>query len=199
MSRGNLYVISGPSGVGKSTVVRTIMEQDDHIRFSVSMTTRAKRPAEVHGESYFFVTHQAFEQAIANGELLEYTEYVGNYYGTPEPAIDAMLEQGIDVLMDIEPVGALNVQKKRPDAVLIFMAAPSFSDIESRLYGRGDTPEDKIKSRLERARWEYQQAVHYDYIVVNDSIAVASGEIQAIMLAEKCKTNQRTGYLKEDI
>ncbi len=195
---GKLYVISGPSGVGKSTAISAVMKEYPTLKFSVSVTTRPMRPGEVDGESYYFINHEKFHEMLDQGKLLEYTEYVGNYYGTPEDRINEMLEAGIDVLMDIEPNGALQVRARRPDATLIFMAAPSFGEIERRLYGRGDTPPDKIKSRLERARWEYSQASHYDYIVINENVDVASSEIKAILLAEQCKSQFRLDYLEED-
>ena len=198
MTTGKLYVRSGPSGVGKSTAVREVMRRHPSLRFSVSVTTREMRPGEVDGESYYFISRRRFQEMLENDELLEHAEYVGNCYGTPEKPIDRMLEQGIDVLLDIEPCGALQVHKRRPDATLIFMAAPSFAEIERRLRGRGDTQPDKIEARLARARWEYQQAVKYDYIVVNDDVDHAAAEIEAIMLAEKCRASLRLDYLKED-
>ena len=198
MIRGKLYVLSGPSGVGKSTAVHEVMRRHPTLKFSVSVTTREIRPGEVEGESYYFISRQKFQEMLDNDELLEHAEYVGNCYGTPEEPINRMLEQGIDVLLDIEPCGALQVQKRRPDATLIFMAAPSFAEIERRLRGRGDTPPDKLLGRLERARGEYQQAEKYDYIVVNDDVGHAAAEIEAIMLAEKCRTKLRLNYLKEE-
>ena len=198
MSKGGLYVLSGPSGVGKSTVVREVMRRHPALRFSVSATTRPIRPGEVDGKSYWFVTREKFLDMMEKGELLEHAEYVGNLYGTPEKPIDDMMEQGIDVLLDVEPTGALNVRKRRPDATLIFMAAPEFSVIGERLRKRGDTPPDKILQRIERARWEYAQAKKYDYIVVNDDVQRAAAEVEAIMLAEKCRTNLRLNYLKEE-
>ena len=196
---GKLYVRSGPSGVGKSTAVHEVMRRHPTLRFSVSVTTREMRPGEVEGESYYFISRAQFQELLEQDELLEHAEYVGNCYGTPEKPINQMLEQGIDVLLDIEPCGALQVQKRRPDATLIFMAAPSFSEIERRLRGRGDTSPDKITARLARARWEYQQAEKYDYIVVNDDVDHAAREIEAIMLAEKCRTSERLDYLKEEL
>lgn len=198
MTKGKLYVLSGPSGVGKSTAVKEVMRRHPSLQFSVSVTTREMRPGEVEGVSYYFITKARFEQMLADNALLEHTEYVDNYYGTPEAPINRLLSEGVDILLDIEPWGALQVQKRRPDATLIFMAAPSFSEIERRLTGRGDTPPDKIRSRLDRARWEYEQAEKYDYIVVNDDVCHASAEIEAIMLAEKCRTHLRINYLKED-
>lgn len=198
MTNGRLFVLSGPSGVGKSTVVQEVMRRHPNLRFSVSVTTREKRPNEVDGENYYFVTREQFQQMLDRGELLEHAEYVDNCYGTPEGPIQQQLEQGFDILLDVEPCGAMQVRSNREDAVLIFMAAPSFAEIERRLRGRGDTPDDKIAGRLERARWEYAQASQYDYIVINDHVQHAANEIQAIMEAEKCRAQLRLDYLKED-
>lgn len=195
---GKLIVISGPSGVGKSTVVSGVMAQCDTLQFSVSATTRPMRPGEVDGKNYYFVDHATFQAMIREEKLLEYAQYVGNYYGTPEAPLNEALAQGKDVLLDIEVQGALRVKARRPDAVLIFMLAPSFADIEKRLYGRGDTAPALVEERLNRARWEYTQATNYDYLVVNDNVDKAVSEILAILTAEKCKTAERLSYLKED-
>ena len=196
---GKLIVISGPSGVGKSTVIKQVMEQYPNLKFSISATTRPQRPTEVHGVNYYFTDRESFEHMIQEEKLLEYTEYVGNYYGTPEEPVDQCLAEGFDILLDVEPVGALNVKRRRPDAVLIFMLAPSFSVLEKRLTGRGDTAPELVRNRLERARWEYTQAEKYDYLVVNDDVNKAVGEICSILTAEKCKTKERNHYLlKED-
>ena len=195
---GKLIVISGPSGVGKSTVVSGVMAQCDTLQFSVSATTRPMRPGEVDGKNYYFVDHATFQAMIREEKLLEYAQYVGNYYGTPEAPLNEALAQGKDVLLDIEVQGALRVKARRPDAVLIFMLAPSFADIEKRLYGRGDTAPALGEEPLNRARWEYTQAPNYDYLVVNDNVDKAVSEILAILTAEKCKTAERLTYLKED-
>ncbi len=192
---GKLIVISGPSGVGKSTVVKQVMTQCPNLHFSVSATTRAIRPGEVDGVNYYFVDKDKFRQMIAQKELLEYTEYVGNYYGTPEAQLDAALSEGKDILLDIEVEGALNVKRRRSDAILIFMMAPSFEDIAQRLSGRGDTDEDVVQERLAHARWEYTQAHQYDYLVVNDNVEHAAAEIMAIMTAEKCTVTSRKHLL----
>ncbi len=195
---GKLFVISGPSGVGKSTVVKEVMRRSENLKFSISATTRPQRPGEIDGKNYFFMTRCEFEQMIAEEKLLEYTEYVGNYYGTPESQVDSALAQNSDILLDVEVNGALNVKRRRPDAVLIFMLAPSFSEIEKRLNGRGDTAPELIKKRLDQARWEYTMADQYDYLVVNDNVNKAVEEILSIMTAEKCKTKERVHFLKED-
>lgn len=196
---GKLIVISGPSGVGKSTVLKRVMEQCPNLRFSVSATTRPIRPNETDGVNYYFVSREQFQDMIVKQELVEYTEYVGNFYGTPEKQLNKMLEDGYDILLDIEVQGAMNVKARRSDAVLIFMLAPSLSVIEHRLTNRGDTPEDVIKCRLERARWEYTMAPNYDYLVVNEEVDRAVSEIVSILTAEKSRTKERLEYLKEVI
>jgi len=167
MSKGKLFVISGASGVGKSTVLGLVMAQRKDLAFSVSATTRPPRRDEVDGVHYYFITKEEFEAMIARDAFLEYDNHNKNYYGTPTEQLEEKMRRG-HVLLDIEPVGAKNVREKRPDVTLIFIAPPSMEELERRLRGRGDTPEDQILIRLERAKWEMEQRFWYDHVVVND-------------------------------
>lgn len=197
--KGKLFVVSGPSGVGKNTILNRVVASREDVQYSVSATSRAMRPGEVDGKSYYFVSREQFEQMRDKGELLEYAEYVGNYYGTPLRPIEALTQSGVDVVMDIDVVGALKIRQRVENAVLVFVAAPSFDAIRQRLITRGDVPPDVMESRLERAKWEYAQAGQYDYIIVNDSVEQATQELLAIMMAEKCKTMERIHVIKEEL
>ena len=180
MSKGKLFVISGASGVGKSTVLGRVMTAIDDLRFSVSATTRKPRPGEVEGESYYFVTKEQFRQMIEENAFLEYDAHMDNYYGTPEAQLEEKLETG-SVILDIEPNGAFAVRAKRPDAVLIFIAPPSMEVLEQRLRGRGDTSDAQMQLRLERAQWEMEQRLKYDYVVVNEQVEVCANTILEII------------------
>ena len=183
MSKGKLFIISGASGVGKSTVLSRVMAARDDLRFSVSATTRAPRPGEVDGESYYFVTKEKFQDMIDHEEFVEYDAHMNNFYGTPEAQLNEKLETG-SVILDIEPNGAFMVRNRRPDATLIFIAPPSMEELLRRLVGRGDTPPDQVKVRQDRAQWEMDQSVHYDYVVVNNQVDTCVDEILKI-IAEK--------------
>lgn len=195
--KGRLFVLSGPSGAGKSTVINRVIAGRDDLQFSVSATTRAPRKGEVDGVNYHFTDRAHFEQMIENGELLEYVEYVDSYYGTPIKPILQSLEKGVNILLDIEVIGAGNVRKAMPDAVMIFLAPPSMEELERRLRGRADVPEEKIISRLERAKMECQEIPNYDYLVINDNVDDAVNELSAIILAEQCRTSNRLHVLGE--
>ena len=187
MSQGKLFIISGASGVGKSTVLSKVMAARKDLQFSVSATTRPPRPGEVDGKNYYFVSTEIFEEMIRQNAFLEYDNHNATLYGTPIAQLEDKLKSG-SVILDIEPVGAFNVRAKRPDATLIFIAAPSGEILEKRLRGRGDTSEDQIRMRLERARWEMEQSDRYDYVVVNDQVEACADKILKI-IAEKTGKN----------
>ena len=186
MSKGKLFVISGASGVGKSTVLKRVMELRDDLRFSVSATTRDPRPGETDGVEYYFVTHEEFQDMIARDEFIEYDAHMGNYYGTPVSQMEEKLLKG-SVILDIEPVGAINVQAKRSDAVLIFIAPPSMEELEQRLRGRGDTSEEQMRIRLERANWEMEQSKRYNYVVTNEQVETCAEQILHIIAEQADK------------
>ena len=180
MTNGKLFVISGASGVGKSTVLSKVMEARKDLTFSVSATTRSPRPGETEGVSYYFVSKEKFLDMIVKGEFLEYDDHMDNYYGTPKAQLDEKLERG-HVLLDIEPNGAFAVKHARPDAQLIFIAPPSLEELEKRLRSRGDTSEEQIAKRLGRSQWEMEQGKKYDHYVVNDQVEACAEEILKII------------------
>ena len=180
MSKGKLVVISGASGVGKGTVLGIMMKKREDLKFSVSATTRAPRPSEMDGVHYYFVTKEQFEEMIATGQMLEYSAHAANYYGTPRAQAEEKMQTG-SVLLDIEPNGAGQVKKAAPDAVLVFIMPPSMEELERRLRGRGDTSDEQIAMRLERAVWEMEQRHWYDHVVVNDDAERCAEEILNII------------------
>lgn len=180
--KGLLIVLSGPAGCGKGTVVKEIMNDPElKLSYSVSMTTRAPRPGEVDGQNYFFVSKEEFEKAKADGELLESAEYVGNYYGTPVKSVEALREQGRNVLLEIEVQGAEQVRKARPDALTIFLVPPSLEELERRLRGRKTEAEEIIQQRMAKAEMELEQASEYKYVVCNDDVDLAAEIIKVII------------------
>lgn len=180
MSKGKLVVISGTSGVGKGTVLGIMMQKDKNLSFSVSATTRPPRPGEEDGVHYYFITKEKFEDMIGRGQFLEYDAHMANYYGTPRAQAEEKMERG-SVLLDIDPNGAKQVKAAAPEAVLVFITPPSMEELERRLRGRGDTPEEQIKLRLERAVWELEQKEWYDHVVVNDDAERCAEEILKII------------------
>lgn len=180
MSKGKLIVISGASGVGKGTVLGIMMKKRPDLSFSVSATTRPPRPGEQEGVHYYFVTKERFEEMIARGEFLEYDAHAANYYGTPRAQAEEKMSRG-PVLLDIEPNGAKQVKEAAPEAMLVFIMPPSMEELEKRLRGRGDTPEDQIRMRMARAVWEMEQRFWYDHVVVNDDPERCADEILTLI------------------
>ena len=187
MKKGLLIVISGPAGSGKGTVNARLLESEA-FAYSVSATTRAPREGEVDGKNYHFISTWEFERRIREGEMLEYTNYCGNYYGTPLKEAEEVLESGKNLILEIEVEGALNVKRLYPEAVLIMLLPPSFAVQEARLRGRGTETEEKIRARLSRTREELPEIYHYDYVVYNKDggVEACADDIRSIVRAEQC-------------
>ncbi len=180
MSSGHLFVISGASGVGKSTILKQVMAARPQLQFSVSATSRAPREGETDGVQYFFVSEDAFRQMIEQGAFVEYDYHMGNFYGTLKSEIVKKTKQG-NMILDVEPVGAMHVKEIFPNATLIYIAPPSLEVLQKRLRDRNDTSEDQIKIRSERAAWEDSQKDKYDYIVINDVLEEAVAQVLRII------------------
>jgi guanylate kinase len=186
--KGLLIVLSGPSGVGKGTVRKEIFSQPDTaFEYSISMTTRKPREGEVHGVDYFFKSREEFEELITQGKLLEYAEYVGNYYGTPVDYVRETLDTGKDVFLEIEVKGASQVREKFPEGLFIFLMPPSLTELKNRIVTRGTETEDLINNRMLTAREEIEMMHLYDYVVENDRVELATDRIKAIVTAEHCR------------
>ena len=191
MSKGILYVISGPSGTGKGTICAELIEKRE-IHLSVSTTSRDQRAGEVAGVTYNYTTPENFKKMADNGELLEWAMYNGNYYGTPKAQIEQMLEDGKDVLLEIEPQGALKVKDALPETVLIFIIPPSMEVLRNRLETRGRESAEEINDRINSAKWEFMQAAKYNYIIENDDLCECVNEVSSVM--DKCKEERRKVY-----
>jgi guanylate kinase len=196
--RGLLVVISGPSGVGKGTVRRALFQMKNHdLVYSVSMTTRPKRPGEVDGEDYYFVSRETFEKRIKDNKFLEWAEFVGNYYGTPRDKVEEQLDRGKEVVLEIEVDGALQVREQMKDAVFIFIVPPGKEALYNRLKKRGTEDIEIVNARMKKAESEFMLAHKYDYIVVNDEVTNAADRIMAIIRAEHAKTERTIhNYMK---
>lgn len=185
MSCGKIVIISGPSGVGKGTIVKALLAKYPNLTLSVSATTRAPREGEEHGREYYFISKSDFEERIEKGEMLEYARYVDNYYGTPADAVENRLAEGKGVILEIEVQGARQVMNKRPDAVSIFILPPDKQALIDRLHGRGTEPEEVIQKRVAMALSELDAASDYRYNVVNDQLEQAIDEVVAILQQEQ--------------
>lgn len=198
VERGLLIVLSGPSGVGKGTVRKAIFDSEaNDFQYSISMTTRKKRIGEVEGVDYYFREHEEFEQLIASGEMLEYAEYVGNYYGTPLSYVQKTLDQGKDVFLEIEVQGAQQVKEKVPDGVFIFLTPPDLAELRSRITGRGTDAPDVIDERMRIAREEIEMMALYDYAVVNDEVPLAVKRIKEIIASEHFRVERVIGKYRK--
>lgn len=197
MSKGSLFIVSGPSGCGKGTILAEVLK-DDRFYYSISATTRAPRPGETDGVNYHFLTKEKFEELIANDGMLEYASYCDNYYGTPLKPVEDMLNEGKHVILEIEVQGALNVMKKRPDAVSVFILPPSMKELRRRLNKRGTETEEVIEKRLSQAEREIKMASQYDYVMINGELELAVNDLLSIIRAQELKKD-KSGYLIDEV
>ncbi|UOQ93168.1 guanylate kinase [Halobacillus shinanisalinarum] len=195
--KGILFILSGPSGVGKGTVRKALFEQSTELRYSISMTTRDPREGEVDGIDYFFKSRAEFEKLINDRQLIEHAEYVGNYYGTPKQYVEQTLNEGNDVFLEIEVQGALKVRENFPQGVFIFLIPPSLEELKDRIVSRGTETEDKVRNRLLAAKEEIDMMDAYDYVVVNDQVDHAVDKIQSIVASEHCKRERVSHQYKK--
>ena len=197
MKKGKTFIVSGPSGVGKGSVLKVLLERREDVFVSVLAITRLPREGEQNGVHYHFLDVDTFHKWMAQDAFLEYTEYVGNFYGTPKRFVDEAMEEGRDVILEIDVQGALQIVHKRPETVLIFIAPPSWEELERRLTLRGTDSPEKIHKRLLRAKVECRTAGAYHYFVINDTIENAASELDAIMTAEHCRSVDRMEVIRD--
>lgn len=188
--RGQLYVVSGPSGCGKDTIVQKLLKKKKDIWLSISCTSRSPRPNEKNGKDYFFLTNEEFEKGISNDEFLEYAKFADNYYGTPRKSIEQHLQNGEDVILVIEIMGALQIKELLPDTLFIFILPPSMKELKRRLVSRGTETKEKIDKRFLRAYEEINELNKYNYVVVNDEVDLAVKKVESILLSEKCRVDR---------
>ena len=188
--RGTLFVVSAPSGTGKTTLCSMLMKSVCGIQYSISYTTRKPRKGEINGKDYFFVSEEEFRKMIERGEFLEWAEVHGHLYGTSRSQIEKAIHEGKDVLLDIDTQGAINIKNQIKDAVLIFILPPSWEELEKRLKLRGTENQEEIKKRLKTAREEVKKINFYDYVIVNDEIQKAFEQLKSIIIAERCRTSR---------
>ena len=196
-TRGSLIVLSGFAGVGKGTVLKALFETREGYAYSVSATTRSPRPGEVDGVHYFFTTKDRFEEMIEKGELLEYARYVGNYYGTPRAYVEEKLDQGFDVILEIEVQGALAIKDKVPDAVLIYMLPPGAETLYQRLKGRGTETDEVIAKRMCRAAQEAHSLEQYEYIIVNDDVDECAANLHTLIRAQRQRVRSNLPFIRK--
>ena len=197
MKKGLLIVVSGPSGTGKGTVCGELLDSTPELAYSISATTRAPRAGEVDGKNYYILTKERFEELIAEGGFLEYANVYGNYYGTPLVKIQERLAEGDDILLEIDTQGALEVMKKCPDGLFIFLLPPSLGELERRIRGRGSETEESLKKRLGNAKAEIAVGEKYKYVVVNDTVKKAVARIKSIIVAEHALTEKNKELFEE--
>ncbi len=197
MNRGELFIVSGPSGSGKDTILCEVFKKYPQIKLSISSVTREMRSGEKQGEKYNFISREEFEKLISDDALLEHNVFVGNYYGTPKAPVEQALNAGVDVILEIDVNGAAQVRKKMPDAVSIFIMPPSFEVLKSRLSARGTENEELVEKRMNSALKEIERAGEYDYIVVNDTLPKAVEDIISIILSDKLKTKKQKHIINE--
>lgn len=197
MSKGALVVVSGFSGAGKGTLMGKLLNDYDNYALSISCTSRKPREGEVDGVHYFFKTREEFEQLIAEGGFLEHAQYVGNYYGTPKAYVEQMLDEGKDVILEIEIQGALNVRNIIPEVLLVFITPPSAEELERRLVSRGTETMEVIRSRMNRAVEEAEDMDKYDYVVINDDLQTCVDELHALIQAQHNRASNRGELVKK--
>ncbi|ACM23052.1 MULTISPECIES: guanylate kinase [Thermotoga] len=195
--KGQLFVICGPSGAGKTSIIKEVLKRIDNVVFSVSCTTRPKRPHEVDGEDYFFITEEEFLRRVEKGEFLEWARVHGHLYGTPRSFVETHIAEGKDVILDIDVQGALSVKKNYPNAVFVYIAPPSYSDLKERILARGTEREADILVRLENAKWELMFMDEFDYIVINDDLQRAIETVLAILTAERSKVSRNLDRIEQ--